>query len=107
MNRLLYGLLFLGLYLRNLLVSNLIIALDVLRPRMRIRPGFFEADIFLESRRGIALCVHSISMTPGTLIVDVSEDYRRMRIHALYVHQEAGLRKEIDQIQHYIQKMFE
>ena len=103
----LYGLLFLGLYLRNLLVSNLIIALDVLRPRMRIRPGFFEADIFLESRRGIALCVHSISMTPGTLIVDVSEDYRRMRIHALYVHQEAGLRKEIDQIQHYIQKMFE
>ena len=106
-NRFFYGLLFLALYLQNLVKSNLVIAADVLRPKMRIQPGFFEADILLESRRGIALCVHTISMTPGTLIVDVSEDLKRMRVHALYIHQEAALRKEITQIQNYIKKMLE
>ncbi len=107
MKRLLYSFLFLLHYLQNLVKSNLIIAVDVFRPKMRIRPGFFETDIILESRRGIALCVHTISMTPGTLIVDVSEDLKRMRIHALYIHQEAALRKEIVQIQNYIKKMLE
>lgn len=60
--------------------ANLDVAYRVLHPAMPIRPGIVEVKTNLKTAVAITVLANSITLTPGTLTVDVTEDGR------LYVH---------------------
>lgn len=60
--------------------GNLDVAYRVLHPRMPIRPGIVRARTALRSASAQTLLANSITLTPGTLSVDVCED------GSFYVH---------------------
>lgn len=55
----------------------------VLKPGMDITPGIFAFPLTVTRDFEITLLANLITLTPGTLSVDVSEDCRTLYVHAL------------------------
>jgi len=71
------------IFLRELVMSNITVLRIVLDPKMDIKPGVFAFPTELESDWEIMLLANLVTLTPGTLVVHVSDDQRTLYIHAL------------------------
>ena len=71
-------------FLKELVVSSIRVAIDVLRPRFSMRPAFIKVPLEVRSEIEITLLANLISLTPGTLSVDVSDDRTHLFVHAMY-----------------------
>ena len=69
---------YLGVYLliliKNLIISNIQIAIRVLSPDMKLAPTIIEVKTSLTSDWKKLLLANSITLTPGTLTLDIVED---------------------------------
>ncbi|WP_454848666.1 Na+/H+ antiporter subunit E [Rhizobium binxianense] len=72
-----------ALFLKELALSAWKVALTVLSPDMRLKPGIFAFPLTATSDFEITLLANLITLTPGTLSVDVSPDHRTLYVHAL------------------------
>jgi multicomponent K+:H+ antiporter subunit E len=55
----------------------------VLGPPGRLRPAFIEVPLDIDQPLAIALLGSIVTMTPGTVSSEVSEDRRRLLVHVL------------------------
>ncbi len=79
-------LVYLGFYfLYELAVSNLRVAWDVLTPRHRMRPGVVRVPLELTDDAEVTLLANLITLTPGTLTLDISEDGKTLFMHDMYI----------------------
>lgn len=76
-------------YFTEVVKSNLQIAWDVITPSDLTRQGFLRLDLpeGMSDFR-ILLVSNLITMTPGTLIVGLSEDRRSLLCHVLYLDED-------------------
>ncbi|HMR82054.1 MAG TPA: Na+/H+ antiporter subunit E [Niabella sp.] len=72
-------------FLYQLLKANAQVAYDVVTPKYFFRPGIVRYPLNARSDFEINLLSTLISLTPGTLIMDVSEDKKTLYIHAMYL----------------------
>ncbi len=75
---------FAGFFVRELVVSSIRVAVDVLTPRHRMEPGIVAVPIRARTDAEITLLANLISLTPGTLSLDLSTDRRTLYVHAMY-----------------------
>lgn len=71
--------------------SNIDVARRILGPESALNPRFVQVPLDLRDTYGILLLSGIITMTPGTLTADVSDDRRHLLVHALNVVDEAAL----------------
>jgi len=76
---LLYTVAYLGVFLWELVLANLNVLRLVMSPRINIHPGIVEIRTKLKSPLGRLALANSITLTPGTLVVDIRDD-------ALFIH---------------------
>ena len=76
---------FLAYFLWELLLANLRVAYDVVTPRHHMRPGIIALPLDARTDLEITLLANVISLTPGTLSLDVSADRRVLYIHSMYI----------------------
>jgi multicomponent Na+:H+ antiporter subunit E len=69
------------IYCVEAIKASVVLAREILRPRLRIRPGIVRVPTSLRKEWAIAVLSNTITMTPGTFVVDVDEHG-----HELYVH---------------------
>lgn len=81
----LFGLL--GLFLWELMVSSLRVAWDVLTPRSRAEPRIIAVPLTVRSDLEIFALANLISLTPGTLSLDVARDRKCLYVHAMFAGQ--------------------
>lgn len=72
-----------GLFFKELISANIQVLLLIIQPKMPIKPAIFALPIVLEKDWEITLLSSLITLTPGTLVIDVSEDSKTLYIHAL------------------------
>jgi multicomponent Na+:H+ antiporter subunit E len=72
-----------GLFFKELISANIQVLLLIVQPKMPIKPAIFALPIVLEKDWEITLLSSLITLTPGTLVIDVSEDSKTLYIHAL------------------------
>ncbi|MCF7929607.1 MAG: Na+/H+ antiporter subunit E [Spirochaetales bacterium] len=65
---------YLVVFLWELIKSNLDVAVRVLNPRLPINPGIVRFKTKMDSDLGKLILANSITLTPGTLTVDVEDD---------------------------------
>lgn len=70
---------FLAVFLRALVHANIDMARRVLSPSLPIRPAVVEVETQLQSALGKLLLTNAITLTPGTLSIDVEDN--RVRVH--------------------------
>lgn len=68
----------------ELVVSSVQVAWDVLTPRHRARPGIITMPLKAKGEAEVLLVTNLISLTPGTLSLDVTEDCNTLVIHAMF-----------------------
>jgi len=73
--RILYAILYIPIFFYACLKANLDVAYRVIHPKMPIKPGIVAIRTSLKSDVGKLLLANSITLTPGTLTVDVSGEY--------------------------------
>ena len=76
---------FVFFFLYELIIANLQVAYDVITPRFYMKPGIIRIPLAAESDLEITLLANLITLTPGTLSLDVSEDRKVLYVHAMYV----------------------
>lgn len=86
---------FAGFFLWELFLSNIRVAQDVLRPRLSIRPGVVAVPLTVSTDLEITLLSCLITLTPGTLALDVSDDRSTLFVHALNVEDPDAFRRGI------------
>lgn len=73
------------LFLVELVKSALRVAGVVLRPRLDVHPGIIAYPLTCTHDFEITLLANLITLTPGTLSVDVSDDRRVLYVHCIDV----------------------
>ena len=91
---------FILFFVWEVIVANLRVAYDVLTPRQRMTPGIVAIPLDAETDGEITILANLITLTPGTLSLDVSEDRRVLFIHAMYI-------QDVDQFKESIKKELE
>lgn len=82
-------------FTKELVVSSYRVALDVVKPLPMMRPGVIGIPLDAKTDLEITMLANIISLTPGTLSLDVSPDRKTLYIHAMYVVNPDDLRQEI------------
>jgi len=88
--------------------ANFDVAYRVLHPAMPIKPGIVKIKLELQSEFARAMLANSITMTPGTITVDIVGD--DLFVHWIYVSSEDPeqySRKITGRFEKYIKKTFE
>jgi multicomponent Na+:H+ antiporter subunit E len=73
-------------FLYELIKANLQVAADVVTPKFYMEPGIIKFPLDAKTDLEITLLANVITLTPGTLSLDVSDDRKVLYIHAMYVH---------------------
>lgn len=75
----------LGFFLWDLFLSNLAVALDVIRPRPHLRPGVIGIPLEVRTDAEITLLAALVALTPGSLSLDVSADRQTLYVHMMHL----------------------
>jgi multicomponent Na+:H+ antiporter subunit E len=89
--------------------ANIEVAYRVLHPAMPIRPGIVKVKTRLQRPSSRTALCNSITLTPGTLAVDIGDD-GTMMVHWIYVHsldENEAAQQIIGRFEWFIERIFE
>jgi len=72
-----------SLFLKELVMSNFSVLKLIVQPTMPIRPAIFAMPTVLEQDWEITLLSSLITLTPGTVVIDISDDNKTLYIHSI------------------------
>jgi len=82
-------------FIRELIVAGLRVAYRALSPRLNVQPAVVAVPLEVTTNAEITLLANLITLTPGTLSLDVSSDRKVIYIHAFNVGDVDQFRREI------------
>ena len=71
------------------------VAWDVVTPSVYAKPGVIAIPLDVRSDTGITVLAALVTLTPGTLALDVSEDRRVLYIHRMFISDPDRHRRKI------------
>jgi len=107
-HRLVWVLAYVPVLLWSIVRANLDVALRVLNPALPIRPGIVKAQTTLRSVPARVLLANSITLTPGTLSVDLVDD--TIYIHRIWVPETGeaqDTRRQLERFERFLRRIFE
>jgi multicomponent Na+:H+ antiporter subunit E len=82
---------------KELLISNVKVLWDVITPQHISRPGIIAIPLDARTDAEIMLVANLISLTPGTLSLDLSQDRRLLYVHVMFLDDIDQMRRQIKQ----------
>ena len=74
-----WGIIYLFIFVWECVKANFDVAYRVIHPDLPIHPGIVKVKLNLQTDMARAILANSITMTPGTITVDIQDDY-------IYIH---------------------
>jgi len=99
--RLFWFLVYVPVFFYYMMKANLDVVYRALHPKMPIKPGIVKIKTILKTESGITALANSITLTPGTLTVDLTDD------GFLYIHWINVKSDDIEQASKLIAQKFE
>ncbi|MHC4617355.1 MAG: Na+/H+ antiporter subunit E [Planctomycetota bacterium] len=99
--RVFWALVYIPVFFYYIIKANLDVVYRALHPKMPIRPGIVKIKTSLKTDSGITALANSITLTPGTLTVDLTDD------GYLYIHWINVKSDDIEQATKFIAQRFE
>lgn len=82
-------------FFKELIKSNLSVLKIVISPRLRVRSGVIAVPTELRNDVALTLLANMITLTPGTLTLDISPDRRYLFVHTLNLDDPEDVKREI------------
>lgn len=86
---------FFRIFLWELVLSNIRVFLTVLGPFSKMSPAIVAIPLDIDSDSEITLLANMITLTPGTLSLDVSDDRRFLYVHGMHIKDVEAFKQEI------------
>jgi multicomponent Na+:H+ antiporter subunit E len=86
-------------FLWKLLEANLVLAWEVITPRNKIKEGIVEVPIQGCSDGLITLVANAITLTPGTVTLEVATNPARLYVHVLHLRDIEDVRREVQHLE--------
>ncbi|MFT6932746.1 MAG: multicomponent Na+:H+ antiporter subunit E [Paracoccaceae bacterium] len=83
------------LFLYELFVSSIQVVWDVLTPSHKSNPGIISMPLDVRGEMEVLLVTNLITLTPGTLTLDVSEDCSTLYLHVMFADDPDAIRKQL------------
>lgn len=101
----LWKLLCFGVYFLYILTkANLQIAWEIITPGLSQTPRILRYSVEDLNEVQLTALANCITLTPGTLVVDVSDDNRWLYIHCMYAEDEAAAIAELDELANHLKR---
>ena len=76
---------FVFFFLYELIKANIQVAYEVMTPHYNMSPGIVKVPLDVETDIEITFLANLISLTPGTLSIDVSDNRKVLYVHSMYI----------------------
>lgn len=93
-------------FVKELAISNLDVAYRVLHPSMPLNPQVIKYRTDLSHPTAVTILANSITLTPGTLVVDYREKSQKLVIHCLSMENRHEVVEGIDRWEKMLSKVF-
>lgn len=84
---------FILIFLWHVSLSNIFVARIALSPRRKIRPGIVAFPLRLTTDGTITVLTHMLTLTPGAVPLDISQDRTEIFIHCLDLNDVEAVRE--------------
>ena len=84
-----------GFFIRELVLANVTVAIDVLRPVTAIQPAVVAIPLDVTSDAEILLLSMLINITPGSVTIDLAADRRTLYVHVMHMTSPEASRRDI------------
>jgi multicomponent Na+:H+ antiporter subunit E len=91
-------------FLRILVIANLQVAREILTPGFQMSPRLLRYDVSDLTDVQTTFLANTITLTPGTLSVDVSEEADFLYVHCMYARDRDSILAELDELKDRILK---
>ena len=76
---------FLFYFIYELIIANIRVAYEVITPNQRLQPGIIAVPLAAETDFEITILANLITLTPGTLSLEVSKNREFIYVHAMHI----------------------
>ena len=90
--------------------ANLDVVYRVIHPKVPINPGIVKVKTKLKSDTGLTFLANSITLTPGTLTVDIDQENGYLYIHWIHVYKkdiEGATKNIVRRFEYILERIFE
>lgn len=97
-------------FLWEVLKANIDVAYRIIHPELPLEPGIVKVKTTLRSDIAFTLLANSITLTPGTMSVDIDKDRAVLYVHWIDVRSrdiEAATKIIVDRFENILRKIFE
>lgn len=81
-------------FMKDMLEANLQVAFDLITPDLFSKPGIIAYPLDAKTDFEITMLSNIIALTPGTMVIDLSDDRSIIYIHVLYLNNKEQFIKE-------------
>src|SRR5699024_7080038 len=71
------------IFIKEIILSSILVIKQILEPKMSIKPGVIVYDTMLESDIEVTLISLLITLTPGSVVIEVSDDNKQLLLHIM------------------------
>ena len=97
-------------FTRELISSSVLVVKQIMRPKINITPGIFRLETELETDLEITLISMLITLTPGSVVLDVTPNNEALYVHAMDIPESSdavkksvkAFEKAIKDVTHYV-----
>jgi multicomponent Na+:H+ antiporter subunit E len=108
--RYLWLLYYIPVFLWEMIKANIDVAYRVMHPKLPIKPGIVKVKTKLKSESGLTFLANSITLTPGTMSVDIDKENGYIYVHWINVKAgdiENATRIIVDRFERILSRIFE
>lgn len=81
----------------EIFAGAVLVAWDVVTPQHKSRPGIVAVPLDGRTAAEVALFANAVTLTPGTITLDISPDQKTLFVHAMFVDTPDGVRYDLKQ----------
>jgi multicomponent Na+:H+ antiporter subunit E len=94
-------------YAGQLVVASVVVAREVLRPRLTIESAIVRVPVRVDRPGVVAVLATMINLTPGTVVIDVDPEHRHLYVHGFDVDHPDSLRDQVQALENRILRVVE
>lgn len=100
---------FFPLYAWDILKATAQVAFLALSPKIRLMPGIVKVETELKSKTTLVILANQITLTPGTLTVDVDAAHHHLFVHSLNLRtlDECTVCEEVGRLEERLRRLME
>ncbi|WP_406662224.1 Na+/H+ antiporter subunit E [Methanolobus sp. ZRKC3] len=92
----------------EIIKASIAVAKIIIQPNIDIKPGIISVPISAKTNVGITAIANTITLTPGTLTIDVSDDRSTLYVHCIDIDDSDKVRDSIrEELEEYVLEAFE